>query len=556
MMMQDFVGQRYQIIKKLGEGGMADVYVAKDTLLNREVALKVLRGSLALDPVALLRFQREAHAASALSHPNIVEMYDVGEEEGQHYIVMELIRGKTLKQLILQRGALEKKEALAIMEQLVEAVREAHVNNIIHRDIKPQNILIKDDGTVKITDFGIATVSDALQLTQTDTVLGSVHYLAPELARGEASSVQSDIYALGITFYEMLTGEVPFKGEQAVQVAMKHLKEAIPSVLSFNPSLPMSIENIIIKATAKNRINRYKNADAMLDDLKLALSDKNKQVARLEFNDVGEDDHTITVPKVSDMEINEPEEGGFLRSVTGISLVLVSIFILIFVLSVSGIFDPRRQMVEVPDLTNLTIQEAKDALFNTGIELSSTVLFQLTDDIETGRIFRVSPSPGTLVERGSVITVSVSEGMFIVMQDYQGLDIEEVRQRLQNYRINVRIEYRAVQDIPNGRILEQSLLLPGAKLDPNRLYEVKFVVAAPIEFLIPQLVGVNIETARNQLEALGAVVYLTQRSKDDLSEEERSRLIYNVVIAISPEPLTYYRQGNDNFIELMYYGYE
>jgi eukaryotic-like serine/threonine-protein kinase len=556
MMMQDFVGQRYQILKKLGEGGMADVYVAQDTLLHRDVALKVLRGSLALDPVALLRFQREAHAASALSHPNIVEIYDVGEEEGQHYIVMELIRGKTLKQLILQRGALEKKEALAIMEQLVEAVREAHLHNIIHRDIKPQNILIKDDGTVKITDFGIATVSDALQLTQTDTVLGSVHYLAPELARGESSSFQSDIYALGITFYEMLTGELPFKGEQPVQVAMKHLKEPIPSVQSFNPSLPMSIENIIIKATAKNRTHRYKHADAILDDLKQALNDKNKQVPKLEFNDVGEDDHTISVPKVSDMEPIEPEEGGFLRSITGISLVLVSIFILIFVLSVSGIFDPSRQMVEVPDLTNLTVQEAKDALFNTGIELSSTILFQLTDDIETGKIFRVSPSPGTLVERGSIITVSVSEGMFVVMEDYQGLDIDTVRQQLQNLRINVRVEYRAVQDIPQGRILEQSLILPGTKLDPNRLYEVKFVVAAPIEFLIPQLVGVNIEAAKNQLEALGAVVYLTQRSTDDLSEEERARLTYNVVIAISPEPLTYYRQGNDNFIELIYYRYE
>lgn len=556
MMMQDFIGQRYQVLKKLGEGGMADVYVAHDTLLNREVAIKVLRGSLALDPVALLRFQREAHSASALNHPNIVEIYDVGEEEGQHYIVMELIRGKTLKQLILQRGALEKKEALAIMEQLVEAIREAHQNNIIHRDIKPQNILIKDDGTVKITDFGIATVSDALQLTQTDTVLGSVHYLAPELARGEAASFQSDIYSIGITFYELLTGQVPFRGEQPVQVAMKHLKEPMPSVRDFNPSLPMSIENIIIKATAKNRLNRYKHADAFLDDLKQALHDKQKNVSRLEFDDQGEDDHTITVPKVSEMESDNHEEGGFLRSLTGISLVLVSVVVLVFILAISGIFDPSRQMVEVPDLSNLTIEQARDTLFNSGIEIASTIEYQLTDDVEAGRIFRVSPSPGTLVEKGSIITVSISEGMYVVMEDFQGEDINATRVRLQDYRINVRVEYRATQDIPNGTILEQSLLLPGAKLDPKRMYEVKFVVAAPIEFLIPQLVGVNVDIAKNQLEALGAIVYLTQRSTEDLSEEERARISYNVVIAISPEPLSYYRQGTENFIELSYYSNE
>ena len=186
--MIDRLANRYQIMKRLGEGGMADVYLAYDELLHREVAIKVLRGNLALDPIALLRFQREANAASGLNHPNIVEVYDVGEEQGQHYIVMEYVRGKSLKQLIQQRGALEKKEALAIMDQLVSAVNEAHRNNTIHRDIKPQNVLIKDDGTVKIADFGIATVADALQLTQADTVLGSVHYLAPELARGETAS--------------------------------------------------------------------------------------------------------------------------------------------------------------------------------------------------------------------------------------------------------------------------------------------------------------------------------------------------------------------------------
>ena len=555
MMMQDFVAQRYQIIKKLGEGGMADVYVAHDTLLKRDVAIKVLRGTLALDPVALLRFQREAHSASALSHPNIVEIYDVGEEEGQHYIVMELIRGKTLKQLIGQRGALEKKEAISIMEQLGEAVREAHAHNIIHRDIKPQNILIKDDGTVKITDFGIATVSDALQLTQTDTVLGSVHYLAPELARGEGASFQSDIYALGITFYELLTGSVPFRGDQPVQVAMKHLKEPMPSVRSFNPSLPISVENIIIRSTAKNKVNRYQHVDDLLVDLKQALNDKQRDAQPLVFDEPDED-HTILVPKVSSMPKEDAPKVNFLQSLAGLSVVLISVLVLIFVLALSGIFDPSRQMVEVPDLSNLSLDEAQTLLFDSGMELSTTITYQLTDTIEAGKIVRVTPSPGTLVERGSLISVVLSEGTYVIVDDYQGQNIDQIREVLANSRITIRVEYRPTPDIPNGTILEQSLLLPGTKLDPKRMYEIKFVVSAPIEFLIPQLVGVNVETAKQQLEALGAIVYLTQRSTEGLSEEEKARLSTNVVIAISPSPLTYYRQGSDNFIELSYYANE
>ena len=195
------ISNRYAIMKKIGTGGMADVYLALDTVLDREVAIKILRGNLAHDPVALLRFQREAQAVSGLDHENIVDVYDVGEDDGEHYIVMEVVHGPTLKDLIHRREALDKYEAVSIMEQLAQGLLKAHENNVIHRDIKPQNILVKDDGTVKIADFGIALAGDALQLTQSDSVLGSVHYLAPECSRGESASVQSDIYALGIVFY-------------------------------------------------------------------------------------------------------------------------------------------------------------------------------------------------------------------------------------------------------------------------------------------------------------------------------------------------------------------
>ena len=240
--MNKMISDRYMIVTSLGEGGMADVYLAIDTILNREVAIKILRGELSSDPVTLLRFQREANAASKLNHPNVVDVYDVGESEGRHFIVMEYVRGRTLKQLISQRGALDKKEAVDIMIQLTSAVQHAHENHIIHRDIKPQNVLVKDDGTVKITDFGIALAHDAVQLTQNDAVLGSAHYLAPETTRGEPATNQIDIYALGIVFYELLSGSVPFKGENPVQIAMKHLREDVPNIKDFNPTLPQSID--------------------------------------------------------------------------------------------------------------------------------------------------------------------------------------------------------------------------------------------------------------------------------------------------------------------------
>lgn len=236
--------QRYQIIERIGEGGMANVYLAYDKVLKRECAIKILKADLSENPVTLLRFKREADAASKLHHPSIVTIYDVGQSGNRHFIVMEYVKGKTLKSLIQQRGAIEKNEAVFIMQQILEGIVVAHKAGVIHRDIKPQNILIKADGTVKITDFGIATTEGSVQLTQHDSVMGSVHYLAPECARGEQATNQSDIYSLGIVFYEMLTGEVPYKGDGAVQVALKHLNDEIRPVREFNNSIEQSIENI------------------------------------------------------------------------------------------------------------------------------------------------------------------------------------------------------------------------------------------------------------------------------------------------------------------------
>ena len=267
------ISDRYQIIKSIGEGGMANVYLAYDTILDRNVAVKVLRGDLSNDEKFVRRFQREALAASSLTHPNIVEVYDVGEDNGEYYIVMEYIEGKHLKNLLKKRGKLTLSEAVDIMLQITDGMAAAHDSYIIHRDIKPQNIMILENGLVKITDFGIAMAMNATQLTQTNSVMGSVHYLPPEQASGQGSTLQSDIYSMGIVMYELLTGELPFKGDNAVEIALKHLKEPIPDIREKIPNVPNSIYNIIKRATAKNPKNRYNDAREMHEDLLTCLDD-------------------------------------------------------------------------------------------------------------------------------------------------------------------------------------------------------------------------------------------------------------------------------------------
>ena len=272
----------------IGQGGMADVYLAEDKILKRTVAVKIMRSSLTGDPVYVTRFHREASAAAALSHKNIVEIYDVGDEDDEYYIVMEYVPGQTLKELIHKRGALHYVEAVDIMKQVVSATAKAHSVGIVHRDLKPQNILVTDSGVVKIGDFGIASIQSLSQVTQTDTIMGSLHYLAPEIARGEKATAQSDIYALGIVFYELLRGEVPFNGESPVNIALKHMRDDIPSVRAFNPSIPQSVENVIIKATAKNTKDRYLRAIDMFEDLNTCLSRENEEKLVFTYDDPDE----------------------------------------------------------------------------------------------------------------------------------------------------------------------------------------------------------------------------------------------------------------------------
>ena len=550
--MNEMIAERYIIVSELGQGGMADVYLAMDTVLNREVAIKILRGELANDPVSLLRFQREANAASMINHPNIVEIYDVGEWQHKQYIVMEYVRGKTLKQLISYRGAIEQKEAVTIMKQLVEATMTAHQNNIIHRDIKPQNILVKDDGTIKITDFGIALAQDSVQLTQTDSVMGSVHYLAPELARGETASVQSDIYSLGIVLYELLTGEVPFRGDSPVQVAMKHMRDDIPSIRANNATILQSVENVVIKATAKNKSQRYLTAKDMLDDLQTVFDEKRQNESKLEFSDLEDDGKTIAIKKITKATEKRKQNENFWSTTFGITLIILSVVGIVLIAILVNPWGSDSKEITMIDLYGMTVDEATAAVNDLGLTITKTY-YQVTDNVDKGIIISSSPAKGSLTEKGSSVTITVSDGTYYVVEDYSGKTEEEVRSLLSGKKITIKIEKEVNEYVKPGLVIRQELLNVGDKLDPNRQYELKLIISGYLEITIPSnLVGMNVFEAQNQLTAQGVVVSLLPLSTDTLSDEEKASIQYNTVIKADPSS-GLYTQYEDSSIVLYYY---
>lgn len=556
----DMLADRYKIVQSLGEGGMADVYLAIDTIINREVAIKVLRGEMGNDPVTLLRFQREANAASKLNHPNVVQVYDVGTYEDRHFIVMEYIRGRTLKQLIQLRGALHKEEAISIMKQLLSAIREAHKHNIIHRDIKPQNVLVKDDGTVKITDFGIALAHNAVQLTQTDSVLGSAHYLPPEITRGETATNQCDIYSLGIVFYELLSGSVPFTGDNPVQIAMKHLSEEIPSIKDFNPSLPQSIENIIIKATAKNKQYRYQDVESMLVDIETCLDEDHKNDQKIEFTPTKENNtKTVVIDKYEEKKKVTKVEEETVKStnkwVAGSIAGLITAIILIGVLYFGGLFEylskPKTEII--PNVSNQTVELATQRLQELGFVVNVNIVYQNSETVKQGEIIKTKPAISSEAEIGSEITLYVSKGPSFIVDDYVGQKIENVTKELEELGIEVIIN-KVSSDKEVGTILSQSSLTAGMEIDPNdRVYTIRFNVAGEKEFVMKEYIGMSVEEAKKDLEALGAEVELVKLPTENLPPEELEGIQLNVVIAQTPDQGNYYIQSEGKVVTLTYY---
>ena len=457
------INDRYQIIKTIGEGGMANVYLAYDTILDRNVALKVLRGDLSNDEKFVRRFQREALSASSLSHPNIVEMYDVGEDDGQYYIVMEYVDGKTLKQLIKKRGALTLNEVIDIMLQLTDGIAHAHDSYIIHRDIKPQNIMIMENGLVKITDFGIAMALNSTQLTQTNSVMGSVHYLPPEQANGKGASVKCDIYSLGILMFELLTGTIPFKGENAVEIALKQMKEPLPDVTLINPEIPQSIENILLKATAKNPKNRYNDAREMHHDLETALDESRKNEKRYVYEYPENDlDDTKIMEKIEDFNKQDPNTENIAKKIededvkekkkSKVALIVSLIIIGLLVIGVGIYFavtKTQNKSIKIPDVEDLTVVEAEEKLEKAGFVVELETEKIESDEIEAGRVVKTSPAIGRTVKKGTKITLYESTGTAdIEMEDYTGKNYLEVKAILEEvHNLKVVIEKKDIEDL-------------------------------------------------------------------------------------------------------------
>ena len=471
------INDRYQIEKLIGEGGMANVYLAQDKILDRKVAVKVLRGDLADDEKFVRRFQREALAASSLSHPNIVEIYDVGEDEGNFYIVMEYIEGKTLKQLIKKRGVLSLSETMDIMLQLLDALAQAHDSYIIHRDIKPQNIMIKDSGLVKITDFGIAVAINSAQLTQTNSVMGSVHYLPPEQAGGKGSTIRSDIYSLGILMFEMLTGKVPFKGDSAVEIALKHIKEPLPSPKALNPVIPQSVENIILKAAAKNPKNRYRDAREMKEDIKTCLDEKRENEPKIKFKyPETEFGDTRTITQIKEEKTKPKEEKPVVKQITeddkieesnkkktAILAAIIGAFVIIMALVI--IILPKltdAKEIEVLDVYGMEISKAEKKLKEAGFKTDSKK--KASDEVDENLVIETEPSKNRYAKKGSVVTIYYSSGTKkIDVEDYTNLNVYEVKAKLELSGIKVTITEKDVADYTKYEGKEQLIIEQSVK---------------------------------------------------------------------------------------------
>lgn len=544
------INDRYEIIKTIGEGGMANVYLANDTILERNVAIKVLRGDLSNDEKFIRRFKREALSVSNLSHPNIVEVYDVGEEDGNYYIVMEYIEGKTLKQLLQKRGALTLTEVLDIMSQLTDGLAHAHEAYIIHRDIKPQNIMIEDNGLVKITDFGIATAINSTQLTQTNSVMGSVHYLPPEQANGKGATIKSDIYSLGILMYELLTGSVPFKGDTAVEIALKHMKEKMPSVRKQNPTIPQSVENIILKATAKNPKNRYDSVREMYADLQTAMDRPNEKRLVYEYpeNDLEETKVIPTIakePKVSavDKPLVKEEDGDLDNSFVEegeeknkLPIILAAV-LLVILIALAGIYllisSNDVKEVKVPNVVGLSIDEAIEKIEKAGLEY--TTKSEESATIEEGLVIRTEPKAGSTKTVGSTITIVESTGKeFLALEDYTGKNYYEIKAKLELKGIKVEMKTKSVENASEYKDKEDLIIDQEPQFNKDK--EIKLYANDSVVLYIPEVDVypdmVKDKWTLSQVQDLAKEYNITL----DISYKETTEVEESIVLSQSREP--------------------
>lgn len=533
-MNNEVIAQRYILKTLIGQGGMADVYLARDPILDRDVAIKILRSHLADDATYVQRFAREASAAATLSHRNIVDIYDVGDDDGKYYIVMEYVPGTTLKELIYRRGALHIEEALDIMRQLTCGVKEAHRNGIIHRDLKPQNILITDSGVLKIADFGIAMIQSLSQVTESTTIMGSLHYLAPEIVRGEKATQQSDVYALGIIFYELLRGKVPFNDEAAINIALKHMREDMPSIREFNPTISQGVENVILKATAKNLEDRYASCDEFLLGLKDAVENPNQE--KICFKEENKVDSTLIFDKsmVSEKEEIKPKQKlktkkqnkknklKYLFIGAG-SVLIVILSFLIF----NHIFGPSTFLM--PDLSGMSISEARDYLEGKGLLLDEVTRPEENSDIyPKGQIIKTSPAKGIEVREGDVIIVTVSKGREIKVDNYVGKSYEIAARELEKLGFTVTQERQESEDFTSGMVISQNIA-PDTIVDNSSPLKITLTVSSGYSVFVDSVIGYNIEAARKMLEYKGINV-VVETLDPPTNPDEITSMVINTVI--------------------------
>ncbi|CAH1207305.1 Serine/threonine-protein kinase PrkC [Paenibacillus plantiphilus] len=529
------LGGRYEIITRIGGGGMALVYKAHDVLLNRNVAVKILRQQFVHDEEFIRRFRREAQSAAALSHPNVVSIYDVGQEEDTHYIVMEYVEGNNLNEIIQERAPLQTEEAVRISLQICDALEHAHHNQIIHRDIKPHNILIGKNGRVKVTDFGIARAVTSSTITQTGSVLGSVHYFSPEHAKGISTGEKSDIYSLGIVLYQMLTGQLPFLGESPISVALKHLQETFEEPRIVNSYIPQSVENVILKAMRKNQNERYASASEMLQDLETCLQPNRLNEPKITFNnDTSDLDETRIMPAIRgsiadtlaaapgaavrndaanaqpDQEerwdssgLDDSRKRKWVKPVVTVATTLLIIALVFWgARTVLGWFDEEE--VEVPYVVNMTEVKAREALEAVGLKVENPSVYMEKEGVPKDTVYDQSIA-NQRVKVGAFVKLFVSSGPKLeTVEDYKGRVYSEVYEEL----ISMGIDGNRIEQVEDhsdeapGIILKQTPAL-GESFDPKTATFTFTVSKGKETFPMPKVVGLMEKDAIKKLQAKG-----------------------------------------------------
>ena len=561
------LGGRYEILEKIGSGGMASVFKAKDTLLNRYVAIKILRDALEGEEQVVSNFIKEAQSSASLSHNNVVSVFDVGEDQGINYMVMELVDGITLKEYIKENGALPWQEACDYAIQIAQGIGEAHSRNIIHRDIKPQNIIMTADKTLKVTDFGIARAIAADTTIVGGTALGSVHYISPEQARGGFTDARSDIYSLGIVLYEMLTGKVPFDGDTPVSVALMHLEKEPVNVKCVNMAIPTDLAYVVMKAIAKEQSARYQNVNEMLDDLHAVLAEEplpSKEGAELsgvvsprpdEIFDT--EDPVYDDPEVDSDEEDMPEEetGGRNKKRKKVRkqktaaqkkedrlAVLLALGTVVAILLIAfgayKIINGTKGST-VPDLTNMTVEEATQALQKLELKVADEMEYSLSDDIQEGRIITQDPLKGVFVPKNSAVKLVVSigsSGGSIAVPNAVGKSFDDAISQIMAAGLTYRVIEDPSETVESGKIIRQ-IPMAGTKLNKNDIVTLhvstgKSVTATQMpatvqKVEVPSVIGMGREQAELTLNSSGLKLGTVTRKASNAPE--------GTIISQSPE---------------------